>query len=165
MLNQGTPLVAGRLLALARANRKELERFIKFSIVGAIGAVVDFGSFNLMVNGLGLLPEMAGAISFVLAICSNFLWNRYWTYPDSRSKPVAGQFLQFFVVNAAGIVIRIPILWLTRRPLGRLVAHLTAWGPVTAQRLGNNLALALAVGIVMFWNFFVNRYWTYNDVE
>ena len=28
-----------------------------------------------------------------------------------------------------------------------------------------NLTLALAVGIVMLWNFFVNRYWTYNDVD
>jgi putative flippase GtrA len=34
-----------------------------------------------------------------------------------------------------------------------------------AGRWGKNLALALAVGIVMFWNFFVNRYWTYSDVD
>jgi len=23
----------------------------------------------------------------------------------------------------------------------------------------------VAVGVVMLWNFFVNRYWTYNDVD
>jgi putative flippase GtrA len=34
-----------------------------------------------------------------------------------------------------------------------------------AVRIGKNLSLMLAVGIVMFWNFFVNRYWTYNDVD
>ena len=28
-----------------------------------------------------------------------------------------------------------------------------------------NLTLASAVGIVMLWNFFVNRYWTYNDID
>ena len=30
--------------------------------------------------------------------------------------------------------------------------------------MGNNIALAVAVIIVMFWNFFVNRFWTYSDV-
>jgi putative flippase GtrA len=28
-----------------------------------------------------------------------------------------------------------------------------------------NVTLAIAVGIVMLWNFFINRYWTYNDVS
>jgi putative flippase GtrA len=31
--------------------------------------------------------------------------------------------------------------------------------------MGENLTLAIAVLIVLFWNFFVNRYWTYSDVE
>jgi len=31
--------------------------------------------------------------------------------------------------------------------------------------ISDNLTLAIAVVIVMFWNFFVNRYWTYSDVE
>ncbi len=37
--------------------------------------------------------------------------------------------------------------------------------PEVGELLGDNLAVAFAVGIVMFWNFFINRYWTYNDVE
>jgi putative flippase GtrA len=31
--------------------------------------------------------------------------------------------------------------------------------------LAKNATLAIAIGIVMLWNYFVNRYWTYNDVE
>jgi putative flippase GtrA len=31
--------------------------------------------------------------------------------------------------------------------------------------LGKNFTLAVAVGVVMLWNFFVNRYWTYNDID
>ena len=37
--------------------------------------------------------------------------------------------------------------------------------PTYAVRLGENAALAVSVVVVMFWNFFANRYWTYNDVE
>ena len=29
----------------------------------------------------------------------------------------------------------------------------------------DNATLAIAIGTAMLWNFFVNRYWTYNDVE
>jgi putative flippase GtrA len=31
--------------------------------------------------------------------------------------------------------------------------------------LAKNFTLAVAVLVVMFWNFFVNRYWTYSDVD
>jgi len=34
-----------------------------------------------------------------------------------------------------------------------------------ASLLGSNLALALAVVVVLFWNFSVNRLWTYSDAS
>jgi putative flippase GtrA len=34
-----------------------------------------------------------------------------------------------------------------------------------AHKLGYNAAKVLATGVVMFWNFFINRFWTYNDVD
>ncbi len=173
-------------------NTKEAERFIKFLVVGAIGFVVDFGIYNLLLGpfdalvspgtsfdefllSLGLSQEwiqgtvpalFAGAISFVCAICSNFTWNRYWTYPDSRSKPIVRQFAQFFLVSLTGIVLRLPILALTHLPFTRLATELfSSLGPDIAQRIGDNLALALSVLVILFWNFFVNRYWTYGDVD
>ena len=154
----------GQLLSLHRTNRKELERFAKFMVVGLIGAAVDFGVYNLLNEIVGLAPELSGTISFVLAICSNFLWNRYWTYPDSRTKPILLQFVQFFIVNVLGIVIRLPIIALTRVPFATLVERLFSLDSTTAETIGNNLALALAVFIVLFWNFFINRFWTYSDV-
>jgi putative flippase GtrA len=141
-----------------------MERFAKFMVVGIIGAAVDFGTYNLLIEFANLPPEAAGTISFVLAICSNFTWNRYWTYPDSRSKPIARQFVQFFVVNALGIAIRLPIIALTRTLFATVLDSLFSLDPATAETLGNNLALAVAVVIVMFWNFAVNRFWTYSDV-
>jgi putative flippase GtrA len=37
--------------------------------------------------------------------------------------------------------------------------------PLTPVLLGKNFTLVVAVGVVMLWNFFANRYWTYNDVD
>jgi putative flippase GtrA len=36
---------------------------------------------------------------------------------------------------------------------------------IDADRLGYTFALGVAVVVVMFWNFLINRIWTYNDVD
>ncbi|MGD8402844.1 MAG: GtrA family protein [Anaerolineales bacterium] len=146
-------------------NVKERERFLKFAVVGVIGAVIDFGVMNLLTQVGSMQLVLAGTISFICAIISNFIWNRFWTYPDSRSRPIARQLSMFFAVNIAGVAIRIPILHFIEPPFLRLVENMNLRGPFTSQFLAKNLTLALAVGIVMLWNFFVNRYWTYNDVD
>lgn len=149
---------------------KELYRFLKFSVVGAFGAVVDFGTFNLLHARAGFPDVPASVVSFVAAIISNFLWNRYWTYPDSRTKSVRHQAGQFAVVSLAGLAIRTPAFALLLGPCTSLAESILAASPAvaaatTADTVGANLALATAVIIVLFWNFFVNRYWTYADVD
>ena len=91
-------------------NPRERTRFLKFAVVGIVGAVVDFGAFNLFTSLLGMTAVLASVLSFIAAIISNFTWNRYWTYPDSRSKPIAQQLTQFSVVSVIGLVIRTPII-------------------------------------------------------
>lgn len=144
---------------------RERGRFLRFAVVGIIGAVVDFGVANLLVYAFLAPLVLAGTISFIAAILSNFFWNRRWTYPDSRSKPVSQQLIQFSVVSVMGLVIRIPILRFLEPVLFRLFSNLPFTIPVVfPDLLSKNFTLAIAVLIVMFWNFFVNRYWTYNDV-
>lgn len=147
-------------------NPRERTRFLRFAVVGAIGAVVDFGIANLLVYAFSASLVLAGTISFICAILSNFTWNRYWTYPDSRTKPLARQLIQFAVVSVMGLTIRIPILRFLEPVLFQLFSSLPLSLPVlTPDVMAKNITLAIAVLIVMFWNFFVNRYWTYNDVE
>lgn len=146
---------------------RERTRFLRFAVVGIIGAVVDFGTFNLLTNFAGLGAVWASVFSFIAAIISNFTWNRFWTYPDSRSKPIGNQLFQFSVVSILGLLIRTPIIALLEPLFNRLFSRL-AFLPISflsAEFLANNLALAVGVIVVMFWNFFINRYWTYSDVE
>ncbi len=144
---------------------QERTRFLKFLTVGVIGAVVDFGIMNLFSKLFNMPLTLAGTISFICAILSNFLWNRYWTYPDSRSRPITRQLTMFFIVNVAGLVIRLPILHFLEPPMQGLFERLALNIPLTSELLGKNFTLAVAVSVVMLWNFFVNRYWTYNDVD
>ena len=149
----------------AIVNRRERERFIKYAIVGSIGFGVDFLTFNLFRSGVGLLAEISQVFSFSVAVLSNFLLNRFWTYPDSRSKPLLNQLLQFSAVNVVGLGIRTAIFALINRPMVHLVKKINLKLPIESYVIGENLALATVVIIVLFWNYFINRYWTYNDVE
>ena len=159
---------------------KEVERFLKFATVGIIGAIIDFGVLNLL-QATVLSPTganesvkvaVATGAAFVSAVSSNFVWNRYWTYPDSRTRPIQQQLIQFFLVSLAGLAFRLVWVRTLYGPLGDFGADALQTLGVTdgldataTKKLGTNFAQFFAVWIVMVWNFFVNRYWTYNDVE
>ncbi len=144
---------------------REGKRFAKFMAVGTIGAVVDFGTFNLLTAVLHFPPVPASVASFLAAVTSNFLFNRYWTYPDSRSKPVWRQITQFTGVNLVGLAIRTPIFAFLI-PVWRGILESSApAAPLAGEQLSRNLALACAVLVALVWNFVVNRFWTYNDVS
>jgi putative flippase GtrA len=166
-----------QLITLAKTNRNEFKRFTKFLVVGVTGFIVDFGIFNLLLRALNFPPVLAQAISFTSAAINNFIWNRYWTYPDSRSKPLLRQFGMFFVLSVIGLLIRTPIFALFSGPMVALVEAMqsgvfaglinfvTGTLHISIEQLGLNLALAVAVLVVLFWNFFSNRFITYSDVK
>jgi putative flippase GtrA len=163
--------LADRYMGGDRAKARELERFLKFSVVGAIGFVVDAGTGAVLLALLkpesgSLLIGVISTLAFIAAIVNNFTWNRYWTYPDSRSKPVVGQLVQFAVVNTVGWGIRVVIIMILQPLLDGLIGGMfAALGEDTLVAMSYFLALVVAVFVVLLWNFFVNRYWTYSDVE
>ena len=140
---------------------KEAERFVKFLIVGTVGFVVDFGTLTFLVEAMGFIPVVANTISFSAAVVSNFTLNRYWTYPDSRSKRRRIQLLQFGMVSIIGLLINNGILVLLQHPFDLLLQEMNAPGAIS----GYIPAKMVGTIVVLFWNFFINRYWTYNDIE
>ena len=146
-------------------NPAERTRFLKFCVVGVIGFVVDFGVMNLLLHFTGNV-RLASTVSFIAAVISNFLWNRYWTYPDSREKPVMQQLGQFFLINVIGLGIRYLLFLTIDRPIISLAERiLPADFFISPDVVGHNITMVIAVFIVMMWNFFANRLWTYNDVK
>ena len=143
----------------------ERRRFFRFAIVGTMGAAVDFTVFNLMIHLVDMRPVWANVVSFSVAVVSNFIWNRFWTYPESRTKRIRFQLAQFFVVNLVGVLIRTPIFAFLEFRFVNWANEFFAWLPMDADFIGHNAALGVAMIIVLFWNFFINRYWTYSDVS
>lgn len=156
----------------ARANRKELTRFVKFAIVGTVGTVVDYSVLNFGILVLGFSKAVANTFSFSAAVLSNFTWNRLWTFPESRERPLGSQLAQFALVNLAGLGINqliflsvdayvLGVQGILAGPMAQLASLLgLPHGP-----LAYNLAKAIAILVVLFWNFGVNRVWTYRGIE
>jgi putative flippase GtrA len=154
-------------------NRKqELIRFIKFCGVGTLGAAIDFGLLNLLVQVAGFPKALANACSFSVAVISNFTWNRLWVYPETRGEPLRKQFVQFAAVNVVGLLLNTGIFtasdsWLLGESglLAEPTAALAQLLGVEHASLALNGAKAIATGIVLFWNFLANRLWTFRHVR
>lgn len=146
-------------------NEKERNRFFRFAIVGTIGAVIDIGFFNLFAHYFLIPVLIAQGISFSLAVISNFIWNRYWTYPDSRNKTLSRQLFQFVMVSLAGLIIRTLIFDWLEQSLIWVSAQMIPESFISPVVVGHNMALATVIIVILFWNFFINRYWTFNDVK
>jgi putative flippase GtrA len=161
-----------KLNTLARTNRREFVRFLKFSAVGTLGAVIDFGVLNLLVQLVSFPKVLANACSFTTAVISNFIWNRLWVYPETRGEPLRRQFVQFLVVNLAGLAINTAIFYVSDRwflgQTGLLAGPVSGLARAIGMEhfdLAYNGAKVIATGVVLFWNFFVNRVWTFRHVQ
>jgi len=161
-----------RIATFTRTNQKEISRFLKFSVVGALGAAIDFGLLNFLVQVAGFPKVRANICSFTVAVISNFVWNRLWVYPETRGEPLRKQFVQFFIVNLAGLIINTVIFYSSDRWLLGEMGLLAGPVGVLALAIGMahfdlayNGAKVLATGVVLFWNFIVNRLWTFRHIK
>jgi putative flippase GtrA len=155
-------LLFSNVRQIARSNRKEVKRFVKFAIVGAAGSITDFAVLNLLVQLVALPLAVANTVSFVAAVMQNFTLNRLWTFPESRERHASGQLAQFAMVSLIGYGLN-QLVFLSLHHVwdAYLIAH---YGADTGYIISYNLAKLFAIGVVLFWNFTANRLWTYRGL-
>ena len=73
----------------------------KFCVVGAIGYVINLAVYATLIH-FGVHYLLAATCSFLVAVTSNYTWNRLWTFHDRRAG-VAAQGLRFLVVAVASL--------------------------------------------------------------
>ncbi len=151
-------------LAFARSNRVEVKRFIKFAAVGAAGAVTHFLILNILVQFVGLSEQAANPFGFSAAVIQNFMLNRRWTFPESQTRHAGRQLIQFAIVSVIGLMVNQLVFVIVHRALEPFWMQLISQERL-AHALSYNFALALAIGVVLFWNFTANRLWTYRGLS
>jgi len=131
-------------------SRKELTRFSRFLTVGAIGTALDFTILSLL-KLAGLPTLFANSISFTAGLVNNFTWNSLWTFGDVQSD-WRKQLVQYTLISLVGLALNDLIVLSLEHILGSMLDQ---------PEFGYLPAKVIATGVVVFWNYFANRMWTF----
>ena len=132
---------------------KEATRFARFLTVGAVGTVLDFSILTVL-KLAGLPTLFANSISFTAGLLNNFTWNRLWTFGDSAKVDWRRQLAQFTLVSLVGLALNNLIVLSLEGLFGAMLGS-SQWAYLPAK--------VIATGMVVFWNYFANRMWTFKN--
>lgn len=148
---------------LASEQPKELKRFVKFATVGALGSLTDFVVLNILVQLMAAPLAIANAASFIAAVVQNFTLNRKWTFPESQERKTGNQLLKFAIVSTVGLGLNM-VIFLGVHNFLEPYWHQLITNSGMAFTMSYNFAKLFAIGVVLFWNFAINRLWTYRGL-
>jgi putative flippase GtrA len=135
-----------RLAQFVTTRPRPVRQFIKFGVVGSIGTVVDICILAFLHEIVGLNVYIANFFSFSAAVLNNYTLNSLWTFRD-QEKEHKRQLVQFALVSVVGMALSQALLYFFHDILN----------------LHYLIAKCLGIVIVLFWNFFANRSWTFKQ--
>lgn len=157
---------------------REKRQFVKFLVVGAFTWTVDFTTLNLLQHTI-LVPNepntsakvfAASATAFFVGITVNFLLNRTWTFKANATGSVPGQVLRYAVVVGIAVSLRLVFILASYRLIGEVsttllesLSLIDPADPTLTNQIGTNIANILSIPMIMLWNFFGHKHFTYRD--
>ncbi|WP_031509739.1 GtrA family protein [Streptomyces megasporus] len=136
--------------ALGARLRRLRREAAKFGTVGALGFLVNVAVFNLCIRGLDLAPVRSGVIATAVAIATNYLGNRYWTYRHSDKSGMSREAGLFLLFSGVGLVIENGALAISHYGLG------------FTSPLADNIAKnVVGLGIATVFRFWSYRTWVF----
>jgi putative flippase GtrA len=142
-MTNGQNTLTVRLAGAARSRDSWIQLF-KFGVVGGSGYLINLGVFAFLSGNLGVYHAVAAIGAFCVAVTSNFLWNRYWTFGPGEGLAHM-QAARFFAVSVACLAINLIVL-------EAIVAN---------SSISELAAQAIAVAVAMPFNFLGNKLWTF----
>jgi putative flippase GtrA len=95
----------------ALRRRANWEQLFKFCVVGVTGYAVNLAVYALLVKSAGVHYIPAAICSFLVAVTSNYTWNRLWTFRAERGH-YAYQGMRFLVVSTLALGANLVVLQL-----------------------------------------------------
>jgi len=119
----------------------------KFCAVGALGYLINLAVYDALLHEQ-LHYLLAATCSFLVAVTSNYTWNRIWTFREHRGH-VGVQGMRFFVVSLAALGANLAVLHV-----------LIVYGG-----LDKLPAQAAAIVVVTPLNFVGNKLWSFRRAK
>ena len=126
---------------LTRSHEHVLSQMLRYGMVSAVALVVDVGAMVFCVEVLGLVPVVAGTISFSLGIVVNILCTRAWVFSRRKVTRTRAEFGLFYLVGVVGLGLNAAIIAALHDGIG--------WHYLVAK--------FAATAVVFFWNFLARR--------
>src|SRR5690606_41657992 len=82
-----------------------LFQFFKFGVVGFIGLCIDFSITYMLKEKLLWNKFIANAVGFSVAVISNYVLNRLWTFENSDPR-IIRQLVLFIGISLVGLGIK-----------------------------------------------------------
>lgn len=120
-------------------------QFISFMSAGAIGTFVQYAMLFIFVEALAMYPVAASILGSLVGAIVNYLLSHHWVFRSNRKH--SETLLKFVAVGGVGVVLNAAIMYVL----------------VTIASMHYLLAQIAATGVVLFWNFLGNRFWTFAD--
>jgi putative flippase GtrA len=132
-----------RRLSASLRSVRNWQELGKFCAVGAVGYLINLAVYDALLHE-DVHYLVAATCSFLVAVTSNYTWNRLWTFREHRGH-VGIQGMRFFLVSLAALGAKLVVLHL-----------LLAYG-----NLGKLPAQAAAIVLVTPLNFVGNKLWSF----
>ena len=120
-----------------------LKQYVMFAGVGAIGTAAHYLVLVLLVELFALNPVAATTMAYTVGAIVNYLLNYHYTF--SSDKPHLPAISKFFTIAFIGMLFNGAIMDFGTRQL----------------ELNYLLAQIIATAVVLQWNFFANKLWTF----
>lgn len=124
--------------------RRMMEQFLRFFVVGVLNTGIDFGIYVALTRLLNVPFVFATIISVTIATITAYIFHKNVTFrnidPHSTAKIV-----KFFTVSLIGLFMNAGIVY---------------FGTYILDIYDIYVKIS-ATGVVMFWSFFMHKYWTF----
>ncbi len=137
-----------RAAAPALPVKRVVLEVVNFAVVGGSGVAVNFLVFNVLLHGLHWAAMVATVLASLVAMGSNYLGFRYFTYRDRASR-TRRQIALFFVFSGIGVALESGLFFAGYHGLGLA-------GPVES-----NLVKAVSIVLASAFRFLVYRTWVF----
>ena len=136
------------LLNIPRLGFRNLEDFMKYSLVGVSGVFVNLGLYLFLTRYCEISEVVAPLIAIESALISNFILNNFWTFGKRITQSrIRVKFVKFHLVSGFSALINYSAFLILFLVFG----------------LYDILANLIGIGLAAIVNYLINSNWTWKD--
>ena len=136
------------LLNIPRLGFRNLEDFMKYSLVGVSGVFVNLGLYLFLTRYYEISEVVAPLIAIESAMISNFILNNFWTFGKRITQSrIRVKFIKFHLVSGLSALINYSVFLILFLVFG----------------LFDILANLIGIGLAAIVNYLINSNWTWKN--